>query len=101
LLKTKGITMKFIMTFEWTPDAQKRAEGIERFRKTGGQPPHGAKLLGRWTRADLSGGFDLIETNDPQALAAFAYMWNDLMHLTIVPVLEDAALVEALERSAA
>ena len=93
--------MKFIMTFEWAPDAKKRADGIERFRKTGGQPPQGAKLLGRWTRADLSGGFDLIETDDPQALASFAYMWNDLMHLTIVPVLEDAALAEALKRSGA
>jgi hypothetical protein len=93
--------MKFMMTFEWSPDAKKRAEGIDRFRKTGGQPPQGARLLGRWTRADLSGGYDLIETDDPQTLAAFAYMWNDLMHLTIVPVLEDGALAEALKRAGA
>ena len=56
---------------------------------------------GRWTRADLSGGFDLIETDDPQTLAVFSYMWNDLMHLTIVPVLEDAALAEVLKRAGA
>jgi hypothetical protein len=93
--------MKFIMTFDWTPDSTTRAEGIERFRKTGGQPPQGARLLGRWTRADLSGGYDLLESDDPQALAAFALMWNDLMHITIVPVLEDAALSQVLDRSAA
>jgi hypothetical protein len=93
--------MKFMMTFEWTPDATKRAEGIERFRRTGGQPPKGARLLGRWTRADLGGGYELLESEDPQALAAFALMWSDLMHLTIEPVLEDAALSEVLKGGAA
>ena len=90
--------MKFIMTFEWKPDTKTRAEAIGRFRKTGGLPPKGAKLLGRWTRADFSGGYDLLETDDAQALAEFALMWSDLMQLTIVPVLEDAALAEVLDR---
>ena len=57
--------MKFLLTFSWKPDAQKHHEGIARFRKTGGQPPKGAKLLGRWTRVDFSGGFDLLEGDDP------------------------------------
>ena len=90
--------MKFIMTFAWKPDTQQRAEGIARFRRTGGQPPKGAKLLGRWTKADFSGGYDLLESDDPQALAEFALMWSDLMELTISPVLEDGALAEVLER---
>lgn len=90
--------MKFIMSFQWTPDTRTRAEAIARFRKTGGLPPKSAKLLGRWTRADFSGGYDLIETNDAQALAEFALMWSDLMQLTIVPVLEDGPLAEVLER---
>ena len=90
--------MKFMMTFNWTPDTKTRAEAIARFRKSGGLPPAGAKLLGRWTRADFSGGYDLIETDDPSALAQFALMWSDLMQLTIVPVLEDGALAEVLNR---
>lgn len=90
--------MKFMLTFSWKPDPQTRDEGIARFRKTGGQPPAGAKLLGRWTRADFSGGFDLLESNDPQALAEFALMWSDLMELTIVPVLEDQELSDVLQR---
>ena len=92
--------MKFMMTFEWTPDTQTRGEAIARFRKTGGLPPEGAKLLGRWTRADFSGGYDLIDTEDPQALAEFAMQWSDLMRLTIVPVLEDGPLSEVLARTA-
>ena len=91
--------MKFMMTFDWTPDTASRAEAIARFRRTGGQPPKGAKLLGRWTRADMSGGFDLLETEDPQSLAEFALMWSDLMHLTILPVLEDEALAQVLSRA--
>jgi len=90
--------MKFMLTFSWKPDPKCRDEAIARFRKTGGQPPKGVTLLGRWTRADFSGGFDLLETDDPQSLAEFALMWSDLMDLTIVPVLEDQPLAEVLQR---
>jgi hypothetical protein len=90
--------MKFIMTYTWKPDTGTRDEGIARFKKTGGQPPAGAKLLGRWTRADLSGGFELLESEDPKVLAEFAFMWSDLMELTITPVLEDQEVTEVLRR---
>lgn len=90
--------MKFMMTFDWTPDTKARSEAIARFRNTGGLPPAGAKLLGRWTHADFSGGFDLLESDDAQALAQFALMWSDLIQLQIVPVLEDDALAKVLDR---
>lgn len=88
--------MKFILTFTWAPDTQSRAEAIERFRKTGGLPPEGVTLLGRWTRADLSGGFDLLETSDASKLTEFAYQWSDLMKQEITPVLEDQDLNEII-----
>ena len=53
------------------------------------------KLLGRWTRADLSGGFDLLETDDAKKLFEFAYMWGTLMELEITPVLDDQELKAA------
>jgi hypothetical protein len=90
--------MKFMLTFDWKPDTQTRAEAIARFRKTGGQPPKGVKLIGRWTRADFSGGNNLLESDDPQALADFALMWSDLMNLSIVPVIEDEQLSQVLSR---
>ncbi|SCU74684.1 conserved hypothetical protein [Cupriavidus necator] len=65
--------MKFMLTFAWAPDTQTRAAAIERFLATGGLPPEGVKLLGRWTQTDLSGGFDLLETDDPKKLTEFAY----------------------------
>jgi hypothetical protein len=89
--------MKFMLTFTWAPDTQSRAEAIERFQKTGGPPPAGVTLLGRWTRADLGGGFDLLETDDVKKLTEFAYMWSDLMELEITPVLEDRDLSEVFQ----
>ncbi len=89
--------MKFMLTFAFTPEAKGgRDEAIARFKKTGGQPPAGVKLLGRWTAADFSGGFDLLETDDAKALTVFALMWSDVMHLKLVPVVEDAELGEVL-----
>ena len=91
--------MKFMTTFTWKPDIKAQEQGIARFLKTGGQPPKGVKLLGRWTRADFSGGYDLLEADDSQALAEFALMWSDLMILTTVPIVEDQALAEVLKRA--
>ena len=91
--------MKFMLTFAFTPEAKSgRDEAIARFKKTGGQPPKGVKLLGRWTAADFSGGFDLLETDDAKALTEFSLMWSDVMHLKVVPIVEDAELGETLQR---
>jgi hypothetical protein len=98
---TEETAMKFMMTFSWKADAKVREEAIARFRRTGGLPPEGAQLIGRWTRADLSGGFDLIESSDAKALAEFALGWSDLMDLMITPVLEDREFGEVLQHAVA
>jgi Protein of unknown function (DUF3303) len=90
--------MRFMLTFAIRPEIKARDEAIARFKRTGGEPPKGVKLIGCWTRADFSGGFDLLESDEPQALAQFALMWSDLMELSIVPVLDDASLVPVLHR---
>ena len=91
--------MKFMLTFAIKPQGTARDEAIARFKKTGGQPPKGARLFGRWTAADFSGGFDLIESDDATTLTEFALMWSDLLELRLVPVVEDEALVAALRRA--
>jgi Domain of unknown function (DUF3303) len=93
--------MKFMLTFAFKPEVNVRDEAIARFKKNGATPPKGVKLLGRWTHADLGGGFDLLESDDPIPLGEFAYMWSDLMDLTITPVLEDEALSEVAKRGGA
>ncbi|MDQ3731244.1 MAG: DUF3303 domain-containing protein, partial [Pseudomonadota bacterium] len=51
-------------TFTMKPEVKGRDEAIAQFKKTDGQPPKGAKLLGRWTAAYFSGGYDLLESDD-------------------------------------
>lgn len=89
--------MKFLLTFTITP--QRREETVVRFQKTGGQPPAGVKLLGRWTAADLSGGFALLESSDSKALTESFLARSDLLELTMIPVIEDAELAEVLKRA--
>jgi len=89
--------MKFMLTFTLSPAT--RNEAIARFQKTGGQPPKGVKLLGRWTRADFSRGYVLLETDDPGALTEFALQWSDLMEMETAVVVEDKELVDVLKRA--
>jgi Domain of unknown function (DUF3303) len=56
-------------------------------------------LPGRWTQLDPCAGFVLLESDDPQALTAFAHGWSDVLALTLAPVLEDQALSEVLRRA--
>lgn len=92
--------MKFILTFTWAPDIHTRDQAVERFRNSGGQPPAGVALLGRWTKADLSGGIVLLEAEDLRNLTEFAFMWSDLMKLEIAPVIDDDDLHSVFERVA-
>jgi hypothetical protein len=89
--------MKFILTFTLLPVT--RDQAIARFLETGGQPPPGVTLLGRWTQLDLCGGVVLLESEDPKALTAFAHAWSDVLELTMAPVLEDQDLMNVLQRA--
>lgn len=93
--------MKFMVTFTLSADAQKRADAIGRFQSIGQRAPAGAKLLSRLTRADLSGGFVLLETDDPRSIGEFAYTWSDLMEVAVVPVVDDEGLASSITRGEA
>jgi hypothetical protein len=96
----KELAVTFMLTFTFDPATRARDEAIARFKKTGGMPPAGAKLLGRWTAADFSGGFVLVESSDASALTEFSLMWSDILDLRVVPVVEDQQLSEVLQKVA-
>ena len=89
--------MKFLVTYSFEPDKEKRDEAIARFQRTGGLPPAGAKLLGRWTYTDFSGGVLLLESDDAKVLTEFALAWSDILSLNTAPVLEDQEMAELLQ----
>lgn len=80
--------MKFLMTFQRKPAAREHETGVARFQKMGAQVPKGARLIGRFMRADESGGFDLLETENPDALTEFAELWSRVLNLRLEPASE-------------
>ena len=80
--------MKFMVTWSVRPDLLKPA--VTRFLSNGGPVPQGVKTLGRWHKADGSGGFHLLETEDLTGVLQHAAEWADLLDVTVAPVLEDA-----------
>ena len=79
--------MKFMSTWTVLPGTLK--EAVDRFLAGVGQPPEGVTLLGRWHKADCSGGFVLFETHDLTAFYESAAVWADVLEVHTIPVIED------------
>ena len=86
----EGETMLFIVRWEISQAVRKTA--IKRFIDTGGAPPEGVKMLGRWHTADGEFGFAIAETDDVQAISKWALAWNDLLPMDIRPALNDEGM---------
>jgi hypothetical protein len=65
---------------------------IARFAKSGGQPPQGVTMIGRWHDVSNGTGFAISEANDTSAMARWALEWNDVMELEVHPALNDEQL---------
>jgi len=89
--------LQFMITFNIRPE--NRTSSGKRFLETGGGPPAGVTMLGRWHKAAGLGGFVLCESSDPEALANWVYQWNDLLTFEIIPVLNDEQAARVLTRS--
>jgi hypothetical protein len=91
--------MKFIVRF--TASAENFEPVRRRFLETGGPPPEGVKMLGRWIAVDGSGGIVIAETNEAKALYAWTAEWSDLLEFETTPCVEDAeagAVLAAVKR---
>jgi hypothetical protein len=66
--------MKFILTFDWSPDTEERTEGIARFQKTGGLPPEGGQAPGQMDTGRFLGADSIFLRQTTQRLFEFAYI---------------------------
>lgn len=82
--------MLFLVRWEINQTVRKAA--IERFLKTGGAPPAGVKMLGRWHTVDGEYGVAIAESDDPQAMAKWSLAWNDLLPMDVRPALNDEGM---------
>lgn len=79
--------MKYIVS--WTLPQDTHNAAVARFLETGGAPPKGVELLGRWH--GMSGqGFAIAESSDAKALFFLQAQWADLLAIAVTPCLEDA-----------
>jgi hypothetical protein len=85
--------MKFIV--KWNIPCATRIAAAKRFLDTGGLPPAGVTLIGRWHGAS-GWGIAIAETTDARALYTWTEQWNDVLELEVTPCLDDAEGGEVL-----
>ena len=76
--------------------SENRSSAEERFKKTGGAPPEGVKLLGRWHDASGLHGFMLSEASSAVDIAQWCREWTDIMEFEVTPVVSDEELASIL-----
>jgi hypothetical protein len=86
--------MKFMVTWKIAPAHMTPA--VKRFLQTGGFPPKGLKMLGRWHGPGL--GFALAECKDNKSLYEWMSEWSDQLEFAIHPVVEDRDAGAILKR---
>ena len=69
-----------------------RDAAIERFTRTGAQPPQGIRLIGRWHDVASQTGFAISEADDASTMARWALSWNDVLEMDVRPALNDEQL---------
>jgi hypothetical protein len=81
------ISMKYISHWRIPPSSIDAA--VKKFLETGGAPPKGVKMLGRWHGMNGQ-GFAISESDDAKAMYEWYAQWSDVMELTVTPCVEDA-----------
>ncbi|MBV6821797.1 DUF3303 domain-containing protein [Pseudomonas sp. PD9R] len=86
--------MLFIVS--WSISPENRNAAVERFLKTGGAPPEGVTMLGRWHAVGSSAGFGIAEASDLVPIQKWVLDWNDLMSMEVHAALTDAQIAPLL-----
>ncbi len=79
--------MLFHIKYNVTPELRDNVQ--QKFKKTGGLPPAGVTMKGRWHNVEGSNGFIIAETNDIEAFGKWIQDWSDSLVFEVSPVLTD------------
>ena len=80
----------------WTCSPENLKAVVARFKETGGLPPKGVKMIGRWHDVTQRRGLTVAEADDASAIASRSYQWSDLPEFATYPVLDDAGAAKGL-----
>lgn len=87
-----------LFKFAWTHTPEARDVTVEKFMATGGMPPEGVELISRYHNLDGTGGFAVVKSDDPAALADFALDWNGMIKIEITPIMDDETISAVLPK---
>ena len=79
--------MKYMITFPMSMATFH--ERVARFLETGGSPPEGVTMHGRWHSLGGDIAFVLASTDDPKGIYKWLAGWGDLIEFDVTPVIED------------
>ena len=85
-----------LFQISYTIQPQNRDEAQARFRETGGLPPEGVSMVGRWHCAQGRKGFLLAEASDAVALTSWIQQWSDILSFEITPVIDDEQMMQVI-----
>lgn len=86
--------MLFHIKYSVTPEQRDKAQ--QRFKKTGGLPPAGVAMKGRWHSVEGNNGFVIAETNDIDAFGKWIQDWSDSLVFEVSPVLTDEQVAKVI-----
>ena len=86
--------MRYVTMWKVAPEHIKTA--IARFKETGGAPPDGVKMLGRWHDVAGSRGVVLAESDNAEAMYRWTHAWSDIMQFETFVVVDDEQAAKVL-----
>lgn len=88
-----GDIVKYLVQWSFPHDSFRPA--VQRFLKTGGVPPAGVSLIGRWHGMNGK-GCAVVESSDAQAMFGYIAEWMEYIYIEATPLVEDTEAAEAL-----
>lgn len=85
--------MKYLI--HWELQSATLRDAVARFLKTGGLPPKGVTLVGRWHGTDGS-GFAVVEAAEAKSVFAYVAEWMEFFPIHASPLIEDSEAAEVL-----
>jgi hypothetical protein len=89
--------MLFHITYQYQPEH--REPVTKRFLETGGFPPEGVKMIGRWHDVGELKGYLIAETNEALLIGKWLYEWTDYLTFRTSPVVTDEEAAEVIQSS--
>ncbi|HBV26248.1 MAG TPA: hypothetical protein DEB44_10040, partial [Acidimicrobiaceae bacterium] len=73
--------MQFMVKYNVAPEYRDQVQ--QQFKATGGLPPEGVEMLGRWHNAPSLCGYILCETDNPVAIGKWFQEWTHILSFEV------------------